>query len=367
MRALCACRTALLGGHLDSCSSCSYERPSYNSCRNRHCPKCQGLAQAAWVEARMEKILPTHYFHLVFTLPQQLRPLAHRNRRLIFHLLFEAASETLLDLARDKHRLGALLGVTAVLHTWTRDMSFHPHLHCVVTGGGLSKDEADWVKAKGSRFLFPVQVLSALFRGKFLAGLVRLYKHGQLNLQGPCEALADPDVFQILKDTLYHKRWVVYAKRPFGGPRQVFAYLGHYTHRVAISNHRLLAAGDDSVRFKTKYGKTASMRPEEFIRRFLLHVLPKGFVKIRHYGLLAATHAKAKLAIARGLLEPTADTPQAPPDTTNPEPTTSRDYRVQMLTTTGLDITRCPRCGLGLLVRRPLFQEARSPPPPPPP
>jgi putative transposase/transposase-like zinc-binding protein len=277
MRAIVACRTAALGGHLDTCDSCGFERPAYNSCRNRHCPKCQGSAQAAWVEKHVARVLPTHYFHVVFTLPAELRPLVHRNRRLLFELLFETASQTLLTLAQD--RLGATLGLTAVLHTWTRDLSFHPHLHTIVTGGGLAQDECSWAAAH-EEYLFPYLVLSRLFRGKFMAGLVHAYRHRGLDLGGDGEGLAAPDVFDAFKDRLYRKDWVVYQKPPFRGPRDVYRYLGRYTHRIAISNHRLLSFDERGVCFRTKHGKTATLNGEEFVRRFLLHVLPRRFVKI---------------------------------------------------------------------------------------
>jgi hypothetical protein len=355
LRAIAACRTAALGGHLDVCLACGYSRPSYNSCRNRHCPTCQGKAAAAWVEARMQRVLHTPYFHLVFTLPELLRPLIHRNRRRLFALLFEAAAETLLTLASDPKHLGATIGITAVLHTWTRDLSFHPHLHCVVTGGGLGPGGEHWIASTYSRFLFPVQVMSALFRGKFMAGVVRLYERGELDLDGPLESLRDPEAFGLLKDSLYRKRWVVYAKQPFGGPQQVFSYLGLYTHRVAISNRRILAIDQTSVCFTTKGVKTVTLAHAEFLRRLVHHVLPRGFVKIRHYGLLAPRHADAKLETARRLLghsAPATDslthaTSSRPDESTNPE--------------LAFDSARCPRCEQGHLLR--LALPAQRPPP----
>jgi hypothetical protein len=285
--AILACRTAALGGHLDCCEQCGFERPSYNSCRNRHCPKCQGIAAARWVEARKHSILPIHYYHVVFTLPAQLRPLALHNRQAAFELLFKAASETLLTLGADPERLGGLLGLTAVLHTWTRDLNFHPHLHCIVTGGGLTADEK-WVNGNSDAYLFPVLVMGRLFRGKFLAGLKQLFDKHRLALSGSCAHLEDRDVFRLLLDRLYRAEWRPYAKRPFAGPEQVYDYLGFYTHRVAISNQRLLQIDQHSVRFKTRGEKSASLKGDEFVRRFLLHVLPRGFVKIRHYGLLSS-------------------------------------------------------------------------------
>ena len=353
MRAIRLCRTAALGGHLEVCDHCDFERPAYNSCRNRHCPKCQARDQAAWVDKHVARILPTHYFHVVFTLPAELRDLVHRNRKLLFDLVFETASKTLLDLGKD--RLGATLGITAVLHTWTRQMSFHPHLHCIVTGGGLASDGASWVQTKAD-YLFPYLVLSRLFRGKFLAGLQRLYQQGVLDLGGACQPLLEPDVFQLLKDRLYRMDWVVYAKPPFADPEDVYRYLGRYTHRIAISNGRLEAIDDETVRFKTNYGKTATLSHDEFIRRFLLHVLPQGFHKIRHYGLLASGNLKTKLVHARRLLG-------VNPAEVNPEPSLTDDWREWMLQL-GVDVSRCPHCGVGTMLRRPLTDDiSRSPPP----
>jgi hypothetical protein len=353
--AVLACRTAALGGHLDVCEDCGFERPSYNSCFNRHCPKCQGIAALRWVESRKKTILPVAYFHVVFTLPAELRPLALRNRRAIFDLMFETVSKTLLTLGKDPRRLGALLGLTAVLHTWTRDLSFHPHLHCIVTGGGL--DSHGWRAAGNGRYLFPIAAMGRLFRGKFLAGLRRLYRRGRLDLRGSCAHLNDPDVFALLVDKLYRTKWRPYAKRPFAGPEQVFDYLGYYTHRVGISGHRLLAIDATTVRFKTRGTKTATLQGKEFIRRFLLHVLPHGFVKIRHYGLLAAK-AQDKREIVRSVLPVETARAEAPDQAaadlplTEPAPVTSMSL---------VELARlCPSCGRSSLVRRPLHE--RPPP-----
>jgi predicted RNA-binding Zn-ribbon protein involved in translation (DUF1610 family) len=349
--AIRACRTARLGGHLDSCHSCGFERPSYNSCRNRHCPKCQGVAAARWVQGRKQSLLPVHYFHVVFTLPAELRPLALRNRETVFSLLFEAASATLLTLGADPQRLGALLGLTAVLHTWTRDLSFHPHLHCIVTGGGLSPDGQTWVGLDSEHFLFPVKVMGRLFRGKLLAGLAQLHGAGRLDLD-------DPGVFRLLLDKLYRKEWLPYAKRPFAGPEQVFDYLGYYSHRVGIANHRLVEVDDTTVRFKTRKDKTATLKGPEFVRRFLLHVLPHRFVKIRHYGLLAA-RAELKRKLARAAL-PVPDYEQAG-ETASDDQATTVETSADDLLTRLLDLAvRCPRCGQPSLVRGPL---AERPPP----
>ncbi|MFI5327901.1 MAG: IS91 family transposase, partial [Candidatus Rokuibacteriota bacterium] len=292
--AILACRTARLGGHLDVCDACGHAAPSYNSCRNRHCPKCQSLRQARWIEARKERLLPVHYFHVVFTMPAQLRGLARRNPVALYDLLFAAASRTLLALGADPARLGGTLGITAVLHTWTRALALHPHLHCIVTGGGLAPGGAAWVSAR-RKHLFPVRVLSRLYRGKFLAALSDAYAAGELDLSGSAAPLADPAAFSRLKDTLYRTEWVVYAKRPFGGAAQVFSYLGRYTHRVGISNQRLRALDAGGVHFATKSGQAITLAPAEFIRRFLLHILPAHFVKIRHYGVLAAGNVHTKL------------------------------------------------------------------------
>lgn len=363
-----ACRTAVLGGHVEVCEDCGHKEPSYNSCRNRHCPKCQALDQGRWLQKQQNKILPVPYFHVVFTLPSELKPLARRNQKAVYDLLFKAASQTLLELGRDPGRFGALLGITAVLHTWTRDLRFHPHLHCVVTGGGLSLDGERWVDS-GPKYLFPVQVLSKLFRGKFLAGLDRLHRRGELDIG---ELLPKGhDTFALLRDNLYRKNWVVYAKRPFAGPQEVFTYLGRYTHRVAISNHRILSFDDDGVTIDTRDGKTATMSAEQFIHRFLMHVLPPGFVKIRHYGLLASSNVKTKLVIARQLL---ADRVQDDRDNPNEETPSeieelSADWCEALKQLTGVDPTVCPACGGSRLRReivpaqtRPARLRSRAPP-----
>jgi len=351
MRAIELCRTLALGGHLDVCPHCDFERPAYNSCRNRHCPKCQSLAQARWIEQRQERLLATHYFHVVFTLPAELRPLARHNRVELFDLLFAAASRTLLELGDDPERLGGRLGVTAVLHTWTRQLTFHPHLHCVVTGGGLDPTGQCWVPCS-RRYIFPVKVLGALFRGKFLDGLRRLRRDGSLEYHGGAAALADEAAFGRLLDRLYETDWVVYAKRPFAGPEHVFRYLGRYTHRVAISNQRLQAFDDRGVRFATKDGKSITLPPFVFIHRFLDHVLPAGFTKIRHFGLHAAANVNTKLEQAQRLLSPpTAEPPAEAP--TEPaaavEPATWQELLLEL---TGVDVTRCPLCDHRLIRRR---------------
>jgi hypothetical protein len=297
VRAIIGCRTPALGGHLDRCTHCGFETPAYNSCRNRHCPKCQALNQARWVESRLERILPVHYFHLVFTIPSELHSLARNNRAKIFALLFRSATDTLLTLAADPKWLGkdAQLGITAVLHTWTRDLLFHPHVHCIVTGGGLARDQSQWVPAPHD-FLFPVHVVGALFRGKFMAGLQELLDKGELHDDVPDRAA------RRRRQRLYKTSWVVFAKRPFGGPEQVYRYLGRYTHRVAISNARLVSVDDQAVVFRTRGSDTASLSPTEFIGRFLQHVLPNQFVKIRHFGLMASGNVNTRLRHAATLL-----------------------------------------------------------------
>jgi hypothetical protein len=361
MRAIESCRTAALGGHVDVCDHCAFERNAYNSCRNRHCPKCQNLAQANWLKRQMERILPTHYFHVVFTLPEELRGLALYNRQLLFDLLFTTASRTLLELGQDEDRLGALLGFTAVLHTWTRDLRFHPHLHCIVTGGGLHVGTGEWVSRHGGRYLFPAKVLSRLFRGKFLDALVRAREKGALVFGGRCAALDNDDIWATFKDKLYRKAWVVYAKRPFGGAEGVYKYLGRYTHRVGLSNYRLQAIDDNGVRFSTKHGKSVTLEHEEFIRRFLLHVLPAGFVKIRHYGLFAPPNLGTKLVLAQKALG-NDDADREPTTNVNAGAADDQDFNKTLIALTGVDLTRCPRCGDGTMVARRPLEVSRPPP-----
>jgi hypothetical protein len=355
LRDIGRCRTPALGGYVDVCAACGYAEVGYHSCRNRHCPKCQSLEQARWVERRMERMLPTHSFHVVFTLPSQLRALAMRNREVVFDMLFAAAAEALLELGRDPKWLGAELGITSVLHTWTRDLRFHPHIHGIVTGGGLSLDGERWVSTRPD-FLRPVRVLGALFRGKLLARLQKAYDGGALRLDGAAASLADRAVFGRLRDKLYRKRWVVYSKPPFGGVDHAVRYLGHYTHRVGISNHRLLAFDERGVTFRTRGDGKATLSPKEFLRRFLQHVLPPRFVKIRHHGLFAASNVSTKLAAARRLLEAAMTTPT---DVSR----TPRDFRELLLTLTGIDVRRCPRCG-GMMTRGPLDPAVLANPPP---
>ena len=341
------CRTAVLGGHVDTCDRCGHTVPSYNSCLNRHCPKCQGVNQAKWIELRQARTLPTHYFHVVFTLPEELRSVARCNRKVIFDMLFKSAAETLLELGFDKKHLGGLLGITAVLHTWTRELDFHPHIHCIVTGGGLDEENGKWI-CTDPDFLFPVQVLSRLFRGKFLAALDIARQRGTLEFEGAAAHLKDRSCFAALKDALYGKEWVVYAKRPFGGPMQVFKYLGRYTHRVAIGNYRLISMNDAGVTFKTRGENTVTLPLEEFIRRFLMHVLPKGFVKIRHYGLKSSTNAKTKLEQARKIIE--ANHPHDDESVTADDLTRNSDIE-QLSPPVETAGVLCPRCKVGKMIR----------------
>lgn len=303
-RDITECRTAALGGHLEQCNQCGHQQPAYNSCRNRHCPKCQAAARAKWLDERAAELLPVEYYHVVFTLPEQLSALALQHKRAVYGLLFKAASETLLEIAVDPRHLGAELGFLAVLHTWGQTLQHHPHLHCVVPGGGLSPDHSKWIACRPGFFL-PVKVLSRLFRRKFIAGLRQMFDAGQLNCVGQ---LASSRQFARLLAELSRIEWVVYAKPPFGGPEQVLKYLARYTHRVAISNHRLLELKEGRVSFSYKdyaagnITKTLTLDAVEFTRRFLLHVLPSGFVRIRHYGWLANRHRRARVALCRRLL-----------------------------------------------------------------
>lgn len=307
MRAIEVCRTSVLGGHLEQCDSCAYQRIAYNSCRNRHCPKCQALAQARWVNARLADLLPVPYFHVVFTLPEQLASLALQNKRVVYNLLFSAAAKTLLTIARDPKHLGAEPGFLAVLHTWSQTLRHHPHLHCVVPGGGLALDGTHWVSGR-PHFFLPVKVLARLFRRLFLQQLQQAFTAGQLCCYGNLTYLAQPTAFTRLLRSLRARDWWVYAKPPFAGPAQVLAYLGRYTHRVALSNHRLRACKDGSVTFSWKdyahgqYSALMTLSTDEFMRRFLLHVLPRGFQRLRQFGLLANRHRRQKLQLCRSLL-----------------------------------------------------------------
>jgi hypothetical protein len=309
MSAIENCRTAALGGHVDACEDCGHQRIAYNSCRNRHCPKCQGAAARSWLAQREADLLPVGYFHVVFTLPTEIADIALQNKAIVYDLLFRAASETMMTIAADPKHLGARIGFTAVLHTWGSAMTHHPHIHMIVPGGGISLDERRWISSRPT-FLLPVRVLGMLFRRLFLTRLIELHAAGRLAFFGTQAGLTDRRVFLRHLATVRKKRFVVHAKPPFAGPEAVLAYLSRYTHRVAISNRRLIAFDETGVTFRYKdYRRDGSERqrvmtlaPHEFIRRFLLHVLPCGFHRIRHYGLLAGSARKASIARARELL-----------------------------------------------------------------
>jgi Putative transposase/Transposase zinc-binding domain len=322
MSAIENCRTAALGGHVDGCEDCGYLRVAYNSCRNRHCPRCQGAAARAWLAEREADLLPVGYFHVVFTLPAEVADIAWQNKAVVYDLLFRAASEAMMTIAADPRHLGARIGITAVLHTWGSAMTHHPHVHMIVPGGGVSFDGRRWVSSRLA-FLLPVRVLGALFRRQFLTRLIGLHEAGKLVFFGDQADLVDPRRFLRHLAPLRKKRWVVYAKAPFGGPESVLAYLSRYTHRVAISNQRLIAYDQTGVTFRYKdyrregpeRQRVMTLASHEFIRRFLLHVLPQGFHRIRHYGLLASSASKAEIARAQELLAvapPTAKPVEAP-------------------------------------------------------
>jgi len=354
LRALAACRTAVLGGHAARCDGCGHVEVSYNSCRDRHCPKCQASARAKWLEARCQELLPVEYFHVVFTLPHELAPLVRQNRRALFGLLFRTAATTLLELAADARHLGARIGVLAVLHTWGQNLHLHPHVHCVVTGGGLSADGAQWVSCR-PRFFLPVKVLSRLFRGKFLAGLRELHARRELVLAGPLAPLAAAAALRPWLAPLYGKEWVVYAKPPFGGPQQVLKYLARYTHRVAISNDRLLSLKDGRVTFSWKnYARsnarqTMTLAAAEFLRRFLEHVTPSGFVRIRYYGLWSNRGRDARLALCRQRLATAGVSPTATRALNN-QPVNSQVSQESLVRPADRAVPgeppRCPACGL---------------------
>lgn len=309
--AILRCRTAALGGHIDECSRCGKRVLSYNSCRNRHCPKCQGNARHRWLEARRAELLSTRYVHVVFTLPHELAPLALANKKVVYNLLFRLSAETLLEFARDPRLLGAEIGFFSVLHTWNQKLEHHPHVHCVVPEGGIALGGAHWVRPRYDFFL-PVKAMAKAFRGKFVEALRRAFAARELRFSRQMKSLAQPRAFAELLRQCFRNNWVVYAKRPFGGPEHVLQYLGNYTHRVAISNHRLLGLQDGNVSFRWRDSahqnkqRVLTLRVEEFLRRFFLHVLPPGFVRIRHFGLFANRCRKASLDLCRTLLAPLA-------------------------------------------------------------
>ena len=358
MRAIEACRTPLLGGVVEWCDQCQYTHTRYRSCRNRHCPKCQGEARAKWLEQRSAELLPTDYFHLVFTLPAPIAAIALHNQDIVYNILFRTVAETLLTIAADPQRLGVETGFFTVLHTWGQNLHFHPHLHCVVPGGGLSPDQDRWI-AGDRKFLLPVKVLSARFRRLFLEALAKAYAAGELHFFGDLTPLCAPTAFARYLAPLQDKKWVVYAKAPFGGPQHVLEYLGRYTHRVAISNRRLLALQDGQVSFEWKDYRNAgksnvmTLPAEEFIRRFLQHVVPTGLQRIRYYGFLANCHRKAKLTLCRQLLATTCSL-------LLPQPADCRDLLAALLRTNS---QLCPQCGKGILIRLQFFPPSHGPVP----
>ena len=345
LRSIQLCRTVALGGHLERCDQCGHERNAYNSCADRHCPKCQSLARAKWLEKRQAELLPCEYFHVVFTLPEPLAKLSLQNQPQIYSLLFRATAETLQTIAADPKHLGAQIGFFCVLHTWGQILTAHPHLHCVVPGGGISLDGQRWIACRPGFFL-PVKVLSRRFRKLYLRYLEQAYAAGKLQFHGDLEQLADAQNFARYLAPLAEVEWVVYAKPPFGGPERVLDYLGRYTHRIAISNNRLIELKDGEVTFTYKDYKHAqrqkvmTLSADEFLRRFLMHVLPDGFQRIRHYGLLGNRHRAENLARCRELLGVAAPTAKA-----------HRDYRERYRQLTGEDPLRCPQCQIGQMIR----------------
>lgn len=349
MQHIQACRTATLGGHCDRCDSCNFEQNSYNSCRDRHCPKCQYLTTERWLKDRKTELLPVGYYHVVFTLPHELNSLVLTNKKICFAILFRAVSETLQGFALNKKwKLCGQLGFISVLHTWDQKLLDHFHLHCLIPAGTLATDGKQWLQAKNN-FLFPVKALAKVFRAKFMAGLKQAYQENKLIFPGITKEFESKTNFQKLVDTLFdqQKKWIVYAKKPFAGPEQVLKYLGRYTHRIAITNHRILSIGDNKVTFTYRdradhnKKKTMTLNADEFIRRFLLHVLPKGFPKIRYFGFLANKCKTKNLALARNLLG----------DTTVHPIKTKSSWQEILLELTGTDFTRCPRCKDGRMQR----------------
>jgi len=353
--ALVRCRTAALGGHLDECARCGYRATiSYNSCRNRHCPKCQTNARERWIQARRRELLPSPYVHVVFTLPPQLAALALQNKKVIYGLLLRASAETLLEVARNPRHLGAEIGFFSVLHTWNQKLQLHPHVHCVVPAGGLSLDHTRWLRSR-PHFFLPIQVLRRVFRGKFVAALKSAFQHGQLHLSGNLALLTQPKIFASWLRPLFRKDWIVYSKPPFGGPEYVLQYLGRYTHRVAISNHRLLSFANGQVTFRWRDSadhnqqKLMTVSLDEFLRRFLLHLLPKGFVRIRHFGLLANCRRSTLLPLCLAALG-------SVPSQIEPETSSTQESE---------PLWRCPKCGgpMAVIERLTAAQlQLRSPP-----
>jgi hypothetical protein len=349
MHAVEVCRTAVLGGHTDRCDQCGHLQISYNSCRNRHCPKCQTLRKEKWIEARKEDLLPITYFHVVFTLPSELNLLVSMNQKLMYDLLFRSATDTLVELSRDPKHLGAKIGGIVILHTWGQNLMDHPHAHCIATGGGLSPEQDRWVSCRKGFFL-SVRVMSALFRGKFLDLLKKYFKRGELALFGRISHLMAPGAFECFIKELYCKQWVVYCKPPFDGAKGVIQYLGRYTHRVAISNNRILKISDGGVSFLWRdYAdknrqKKMTLSTDEFIRRFLLHVLPPRYVRIRHFGLLANRNRRDCIALCRGILGEEGKAVEK-------EKISNETWQELLLRICGIDISVCPVCHKGRMRR----------------
>jgi hypothetical protein len=349
MSAIERCRTAALGGHVEQCDQCHFQRIAYNSCRDRHCPKCQSLARAQWIQDRQAELLDTEYFHVVFTLPEEIADIAFQNKEVVYDILFRATSETLRTIAADPKHLGAEIGFFAVLHTWGQNLMFHPHLHCVVPGGGLSPDGSRWIACRKGFFL-PVRVLSRLFRRLFVESLEKAFDAGQLQFFSALEELRDRTAFCRLLGRVRSREWVVYAKKPFDGPQQVLDYVGRYTHRVALSNNRILNIEGGQVTFRYKdyrngsQQKTMSLSADEFIRRFLLHVLPEGFHRIRYYGFLGNRYRKEKLEQCRHLLA------MVPLEADSPTEVAKLDYRDRYQALTGSSLWECPACHRGRMI-----------------
>jgi hypothetical protein len=345
MLAIERCRTAALGGHVERCGACGHQRIAYNSCRNRNCPKCQGLARAQWLADRQAELLDVPYFHVVFTVPEPIASIAFQNQTTVYDILFRAASETLRSIAADPEHLGVEIGFLAVLHTWGQNLLHHPHLHCLVPGGGIAPDGQRWIPCR-SGFFLPVTVLSRMFRGLFLHYLEKAFAAGELHFFSEHRHLHEPMAFRRYLVPTRDAEWVVYAKRPFAGPAQVLDYVGRYTHRVAISNNRLVSIEGGRVRFRWKdyrdnnRQKTMSLQAGEFIRRFLIHVLPDGFHRIRYFGFLGNCHRARKLALCRELLRMAPAAPADPP----------ADYRDRYQALTGMSLRQCPYCLTGIMV-----------------
>ena len=347
MTAIECCRTAALGGHIEQCDQCHFQRIAYNSCRDRHCPKCQSLARAQWIEDRQAELLDTQYFHVVFTVPEEIAAIAFQNRKVVYDILFRATSETLRTIAVDPKHLGAEIGFFAVLHSWGQNLMFHPHLHCVVPGGGLSPDGNRWIPCRKGFFL-PVRALSRLFRRLFVESMEKAFDAGQLQFFSALEELRDPTAFRRLLGRVRSREWVVYAKKPFAGPQQVLDYVGRYSHRVAISNNRILNIEDGLVTFRYKdyrdgsQQRTMTLAADEFIRRFLLHVLPEGFHRIRYYGFFGARYRKEKLEQCRQLLGMVPREPESK--------MAELDYRDRYQALTGSSLWECPACHRGRMI-----------------